>query len=98
MNKRRSLTAGLSPGSKIDAELEKSFVRGADSESRHLPSNSASPNHALVPLSTRLHPEIANALRRASLERKLKDTPSNSVQDIVEEALTPWLRDQGYLR
>lgn len=98
MTKRRPLTAGLSSSPNVDAFAEKNFVLGKESNSGQLSTNPVSPIGPLVPLSTRQRPEIANALRRASLERKLNSTPSNSVQDIVEEALTPWLRDQGYLR
>jgi hypothetical protein len=51
-----------------------------------------------VPLTTRVRPELANALKRASLERQLAGQLPNSVQDILEQALEPWLRDQGYLK
>jgi hypothetical protein len=37
------------------------------------------------------------ALKRASFERQLQGVEPNSMQDIVEEALTPWLRKHGYL-
>lgn len=50
-----------------------------------------------VPLSARIRPELANALKRASLERQLSGLEPNSVQDIVEAALEPWLRSHGHL-
>lgn len=51
----------------------------------------------LIPVTVRLRPEIAGALKRASLERQLAGEELYTQQDIVEQALEPWLRDQGYL-
>ncbi len=50
-----------------------------------------------VPLTARIRPELASALKRASLERQLEGIRPNSVQDILEAALEPWLRANGYL-
>ncbi|QDV62020.1 hypothetical protein [Crateriforma conspicua] len=52
---------------------------------------------ALVPLTTRLQPETADALRRAYLERKLDGFTNATQQEIVEEALQAWLVNEGYL-
>ena len=52
---------------------------------------------APVPVTVRLKPEIAGALKRASLERQLDGEKLFTQQDIVENLLEPWLRDQGYL-
>ena len=41
--------------------------------------------------------EIAAALKRATLERKLANVTPNAVQEILEEALEPWLTTNGYL-
>ncbi len=51
----------------------------------------------LVPLTTRLYPETAAALRRAYLERKLAGELPNTQQEIVEAALCTWLHSGGYL-
>jgi hypothetical protein len=51
----------------------------------------------LIPVTVRLRPEIAGALKRASLERQLAGEELYTQQDIVEQALEPWLRDKGYL-
>jgi hypothetical protein len=51
----------------------------------------------LVPVTVRLRPEIASALKRASLERQLNGIPTYTQQDIVEEALLPWLQAEGLL-
>lgn len=50
------------------------------------------------PLTTRLRSDLGEALKRASLERQLAKQTPNTVQDILEEALEPWLKDHGYLR
>ncbi len=51
----------------------------------------------LVPVTVRLRPEVASALKRASLERQLHGVETYTQQDIVEEALLPWLRAEGLL-
>jgi hypothetical protein len=51
-----------------------------------------------VPLTTRIRPKLAAALKRASLERQLAGQTPNTVQDILEVALEPWLIAQGYLK
>jgi len=51
----------------------------------------------LIPVTVRLRPELAGALKRASLERQLNGETLFTQQDLVEQALEPWLRHQGYL-
>ena len=51
----------------------------------------------LIPVTVRLRPEIAAALKRASLERQLAGDEPNTQQEIVEQALQPWLRSEGVL-
>jgi hypothetical protein len=41
--------------------------------------------------------DFALALKRASLERQLKAISPNTLQDILEEAIEPWLKANGYL-
>jgi hypothetical protein len=50
-----------------------------------------------VGLTTRIRADFAEALKRASLERQLQRVKPNTQQDILEEALEPWLRKHGYL-
>ena len=38
--------------------------------------------------------DFAKALKRASLERQLKGLEPNTLQDILEEAIEPWLEVQ----
>ena len=51
----------------------------------------------LIPVTVRLRPELAGALKRASLQRQLAGEPIFTQQDLVELVLEPWLRLQGYL-
>jgi hypothetical protein len=51
-----------------------------------------------TPLTTRLRPDLAHALKRASLERQLSGKDPHTVQDILETALEPWLKEHGYLK
>jgi hypothetical protein len=51
----------------------------------------------LVPLTTRIHSETADALRRAHLEQRLRRERPATQQDIVEAALSDWLREHQYL-
>lgn len=51
----------------------------------------------LVPLTTRLQPRTADALRRACLEQKLARKTPNTHQEIVEIALSQWLQDHNFL-
>ena len=52
---------------------------------------------AVVSITTRFKPETAEALRRASLQRKLEGRSQASQQLIVETAVASWLEKQGYL-
>ena len=52
----------------------------------------------LVPLTTRLKPETADALRCACLEQKLARKTPNTQQEIIELALADWLENHGFLR
>jgi hypothetical protein len=51
-----------------------------------------------VPISTRIRSEYADALKRASLQRQLDKVEPNTLQDILEQAIEPWLKSNGYIR
>ena len=51
----------------------------------------------LIPVTVRLRPEIAGALKRASLERQLSGEDVFTQQELVESVLEPWLAEEGYL-
>jgi hypothetical protein len=61
------------------------------------PSETPFIDQLLVPLTTRLQPRTANALRRAYLEQKLKHARPSTQQEIIEAAVQEWLRKSGYL-
>lgn len=41
--------------------------------------------------------DYSTALKRASLERQLSGVQPNTLQDILEECIGPWLKSNGYL-
>jgi len=50
----------------------------------------------LVPLTTRLQPKTAHLLRRAILQQRLECRLPATVQEIIEVAVSRWLRDHGF--
>jgi hypothetical protein len=99
MAERRSLTEGLKPPvPPIDPNREKDFVFGA--KARGGAEVNGTPPAAVVarsPLSTRIRSDLGTALKRASLERQLNGIEPNSLCDILEAAIEPWLKTNGYL-
>lgn len=100
---RRPLVAGLEAAGGVERTVEKQFVYAAKAapagpipDTRDTRRQSP-PVKARVPVSTRIRADYATALKRASLERQLSGTAPNTLQDILEEALEPWLRANGYL-
>jgi hypothetical protein len=51
-----------------------------------------------VPLSTRIRSDFFAALKRASLERQLSKSEPHTLIEILEQAIEPWLKSNGYLR
>lgn len=94
MSERRSLTEGLTATPKpIDPVQEKNFVFA-----EKLPQgNTTMKALARVPISTRMRSDFAAALKRASLERQLQGIEPNTLQDILEAAVEPWLQAGGYI-
>lgn len=98
MVERRTLTEGLR-ATPVAAEIvrEHQFVYGEkDPKSVTATLGSANPTHPRSPLSTRIRSDFAAALKRASLERQLSGTHPSTLQDILEEAIEPWLKTNGY--
>ena len=105
MAERRSLVEGL----KADPVVEKEFVFGDKAKPKLI--DQAPPATAAVqagkgkganaigraPLTIRFRSDVAAALKRASLERQLNGVVPHTLQDILEEAVEPWLRAKGYL-
>lgn len=98
MTERRSLTEGLTPrppGSPpvaADAAKERQFV--FEHARAALPRANT---YSLVTITTRIRGEFAAALKRESLERQLRGVEPSSVQDMLDEAIEPWLRKHGLL-
>lgn len=107
MKERRQLREGINPTAPpVDPEVARRFIHGDEipsgGEGESLPvapkqSPSATQNLSRVPISTRIRGDFAAALKRCSLERQLKGIEPNTLQDILEEAIEPWLKSNGYM-
>lgn len=93
MADRRTLTEGLKASPPpIDTSKERDFVFAG----KEAPAG-GTVTLSRTPISTRVRADFALALKRASLERQLKAISPNTLQDILEEAIEPWLKANGYL-
>ncbi|MBS0265373.1 MAG: hypothetical protein JSS02_25790 [Planctomycetes bacterium] len=109
MKERRSLVEGVRPGTQpadpARDQAERDFVwgekeRGAAPVAQTTPTTSTSPTTPTVnrsQFSTRLRTDFSAALKRASLERQLNGIEPHTLQDILEQAIEPWLKSNGYL-
>ncbi|MBX3442143.1 MAG: hypothetical protein KF774_07030 [Planctomyces sp.] len=103
---RRPLVAGITDTFTADPVLEKQFVyaekpKPAEPKTPEGDGGKAQAGNAVVsrmPLTTRIRTDFGTALKRASLERQLAGVTPNTLQDILEEAVEPWLRNNGYLK
>ena len=105
MAERRSLTTAVQSIPHADPEVVRAFVTqdtkpvpavGEPSVTRPTLTAGFQPI-GLIPITVRLRPEIAGALKRASLERQLVGAEFFSQQEIVERALAAWLSQNGHL-
>ncbi len=105
MSERRTLIEGLKQTPAVDPQREKEFVfngrsavegEGAAAKLGPATLPSTSPM-ARAPISTRIRADYAAALKRASLERQLNKSEPSTLQDILEQAIEPWLKANGYL-
>ncbi len=99
MVERRPLIEGLKPSPPVDPQLEKAFVYGSVNKVDAVPSTAPTAVSTLsrVPISTRIRADFVAALKRASLERQLNGVEPNTLQDMLEQAIEPWLKANGYL-
>jgi hypothetical protein len=99
MSERRPLVEGIKPTMPlVDPNLEKQFVFGGTPKGETpVIVEKATPTTSRAPLTTRIRADFATALKRASLERQLSGTTPNTLQEILEEALEPWLKAHGYV-
>ena len=75
----------------------RSRVRNSRREHANAAEGMAGMVNLLVPLTTRLTPVVATALKRAGLEQKLYGRKPSTVQEIAEDAIKSWLESEGYL-
>jgi hypothetical protein len=93
MSDRRSLIEGLKPTSPpADPAAEEEFVFPG----KAAPATPPTVNR--VPISTRIRSDFYAGLKRASLERQLSNADPHTLIGILEEAIEPWLKNNGYLR
>jgi hypothetical protein len=99
MAERRSLIDGLNPK---PTDAEKAFVFADAAKSSAVESATVIAAPVVVPqtrspISSRIRSDFGAALKRASLERQLAGIVPNTISDILDEALEPWLKANGYL-
>lgn len=106
MADRRPLVEGLKPKDPpVDPQKEKAFVYQGEAPPKAgpavaPPASAKAPSatdQARIPLSTRIRADYSVALKRASLERQLNKIEPYTLTEIIEEALEPWLRANGYI-
>jgi hypothetical protein len=111
MAERRPLSEGITQGAtRVDPAIEREMVFG---KPEPMPSKltSAQPityaappptkavlNQPRVHFSTKLRGDYVDLLKRISLERRLNQVEPNTLIDILEQAIEPWLRANGYLK
>ena len=102
MAERRKLSQRLQSPPQADPEAVRAFVSQEPVTAQNMESATAAastPNIAypigLIPITVRLSPEIAGALKRVSLERQLARADYFSQQEIVERALKVWLQQHS---
>ena len=101
MAERRKLAHRVQSPEYVNPEAMRAFVtqeRKPDSTPKLAAGyTQMTPPVGLIPVTVRLSPEIAGALRRASLERQLARAEYFSQQEIVERCLRVWLHEHGHL-
>lgn len=98
MRQRRSLVDGVKPAAPpLDPAVAHEFVFGKKEPADSVQIAQPSKPVTRTPFSSKIRADFAAALKRASLERQLKGVYPNTLQDIIEEALEPWLKTNGYL-
>lgn len=97
MNERRSLIEGVRTLPPVDPKVEAKFVFQEKAKPADGGGKGAAAPVTRSPISTRIRSDYAAALKRASLERQLEGITPHSLQDLLEEAIGPWLKANGYL-
>ena len=103
MKERRSLKQGLKETPQVDTVVAREFIYGKNSpmavSQPAAPPPSPKPTSVIkrTAFSSRLRDDLAKAVKQASLQRQIDGVEPNTVQEIMEEAIEPWLRTHGYL-
>jgi hypothetical protein len=100
MGERRSLIEGVTePSPPIDAAKVAAFLNAAKSKSggEAIKPTPTTPVLARSPFSTRIRTDLVSALKRASLQRELDGVEPHTLVEILEQAVEPWLKSNGYL-
>jgi hypothetical protein len=93
MTERRPLIDGLKPTPPpADPVVEENFVFAGKK------TQAVAPTVSRVPISTRIRSDFFAGLKRASLERQLSNVEPHTLIEILEEAIEPWLKSNGFLR
>ena len=80
-----------------DSALSDSFTEDKPARTPRRVKQAAVMSPGLISVNVRVRPEIGAALQTASLQRQLQGVEPFSKREIVEEALEPWLRENGFL-
>jgi hypothetical protein len=103
---RRPLSTGINPPAPpVDPDVAKKFIRGEGVTGDTVGGSATASKQTVpavqgltrVPLSTRIRADFFAALKRASLERQLSNAEPHTLIEILEQAVEPWLKDNGYL-
>lgn len=93
--KEKIIDVELSQDSPAPTDMPRiSRPRQKHAASSNLPTANDVLDELLVPLTTRVPHRLIQSLRRVCLERRLQHQKPDSIQEIVEEALTSWLSKQ----
>ncbi len=95
-DQRRSLTEGIQRTPAANNKVEEAFVFGDQPNNKPSGGTQSAPTINRVQLSTRVREDFFKALKRASLERQMDGVEPSTIVEILEEALEPWLKSNGY--
>ena len=82
------------PMSRPAATMKEEFPSAAPPTSRNAAPIAVAGNGAI---NARIDPQITTALLRASVERRIQGVAPSTQRDIIAEALSAWLKKNGYL-
>ncbi len=98
MAERRPLVEGIKTAPQaVPNTREHDFVFGKPAAMKAETTTAVPTSDTASPLSTRIRTDFAVGLKQASLDRQLKGIEPNTIRDILEEVLGPWLRLNGYI-